>query len=76
MFRAVTVVVEGFKTKAISQWADKYIQPESIVISDGLACFRAISSEEKHHLSAKTGGNLDLFEHPAFNWVYNMIGNV
>ena len=69
-------VVEGFKTKAISEWADKYIEPEAIVISDGLACFRAIADENRHHLYAKTGGDLDKLEHSAFNWVNTMIGNV
>ena len=69
-------VVEGFKTKAISEWADKYIEPEAIVISDGLACFKAIADENRHHLYAKTGGDLDKLEHSAFNWVNTMIGNV
>ncbi len=36
-------VVEGFKTKEISQWADKYIKPNAVVISDGLACFPGCS---------------------------------
>ena len=69
-------VVEGFKTKAISEWADKYIETEAIVISDGLACFRAIAYENRHHLYAKTGGDLYKLEHSAFNWVNTMIGNV
>lgn len=74
--RMKMTVVEGFRSKAIRQWADKHILPETIVISDGLPCFRAVASEDRHHLYAKTGGDLEKLEHPAFNWVNTMIGNV
>lgn len=74
--RMKMTVVEGFKTKAIAQWSERHIKPETIVISDGLPCFRAVSSGNKHHFYAKTGGNLDMLEHPAFKWVNTMIGNV
>ena len=55
---------------------DKYVKPDSIVISDELACFRAIASEDKRHFYSKTGGDLDKLEHPAYQWVNAMIGNV
>lgn len=69
-------VVDGFKTKAIAQWSQKHIKPASIVISDGLACFRALANEEKQHLYSKTGGDLEKLEHPTYIWVNTMIGNV
>lgn len=74
--RMKMTVVEGFRSHAIQQWADKHILPEAIVISDGLPCFRAVASKDRHHLYAKTGGDLEKLEHPAFNWVNTMIGNV
>jgi len=46
------------------------------VISDGLACFKAVKEANCEHLGVVTGGNLGLLDHPAFNWVSTMIGNV
>ncbi len=74
--RMKMTVLDGFKSKSIAKWSERHIKPDTIVISDGLACFRAIASENKSHLSAVTGGNVDMVEHPAFKWVNIMIGNV
>lgn len=74
--RMKMTVIDGFKSDVIKQWSEKHIRTGAIVISDGLPCFRAIASEDKHHVYAKTGGNLDMLEHPAFKWVNTMIGNV
>lgn len=69
-------VVKGFKSKVIAKWSERHIKPQTIVISDSLACFRAIASEDKYHFRAVTGGHLDMLEHPAFKWVNTVIGNV
>jgi transposase-like protein len=74
--RMKMTVVHGFQSSAIARWSERHIKPNSIVISDSLACFRAIATENKHHFRAVTGGNLDMLEHPAFKWVNTMIGNV
>lgn len=69
-------MIEGFKTSVIEKWSEKYIEPNTIVISDGLACFRGVASENKQHFYSKTGGDLDKLEHPTYKWVNTMIGNV
>ncbi len=69
-------VVEGFKTKAIGLWAKRHLASGSAVISDGLACFSAVKEANCAHQGFVTGGNLDLLDHKAFNWVNTMIGNV
>lgn len=69
-------MVDGFKTKTIGEWAKRHLASGSLVISDGLACFRAVKEANCEHLGVVTGGDLDLLEHPAFNWVNTMIGNV
>ena len=69
-------VVEGFKTDAIKAWATQHIMEDSIVISDGLACFKAVSYSGCDHVSIVTAGNLELLDSKAFNWVNTMIGNV
>lgn len=69
-------VVDGFKTKSVADWAKRHIASGSAVISDGLACFKAVKEANCEHLGVVTGGNLDWLDHPAFNWVNTMIGNV
>ncbi|MCF3099939.1 IS1595 family transposase, partial [Aeromonas australiensis] len=60
-------VVDGFKTKSIADWAKRHVASGSAVISDGLACFKAVKEANCEHLGVVTGGNLDLLDHPAFN---------
>ncbi len=69
-------VVEGFKTKAIGAWAKRHLASGSVVLSDGLACFRAVTEANCEHHGFVTGGDLELLDHKAFNWVNTMIGNV
>ena len=69
-------VVDGFKTKTIGKWAKRHLANGSAVISDELSCFRAVKEANCEYLSVITGGNLDLLEHLAFNWVSTIIGNV
>ena len=68
------IVVDGFKT--IGEWAKRNLATVTAVISYGLACFRAAKEANCEHLGVVTGGNLDSLEHPTFNWVNTMIGNV
>ncbi|MDX7825460.1 IS1595-like element ISKpn3 family transposase, partial [Aeromonas caviae] len=52
-------VVDGFKTKSVADWAKRHIASGSAVISDGLACFKAVKEANCEHLGVVTGGNLD-----------------
>ncbi|MFT4787495.1 MAG: hypothetical protein ACJAUL_000454 [Paraglaciecola sp.] len=69
-------VVKEFKSKLIAQLSQRHIKLQTIVISHSLACFRAITSEDKHHFRGVTGGHLNMLEHPAFKWVNTVIGNL
>ena len=44
--------VSGFSSEAISDWAKHHLAPGSHVISDGLACFCAVTTANCHHMSA------------------------
>jgi hypothetical protein len=33
-------VVKGFRLTEISRWAQHHLQPDSMIISDGLPCFQ------------------------------------
>ena len=69
-------VVDGFRSQSIGSWAKRHLSKNSIVLSDGLACFRAVKEAGCEHLGFVVGGKLDLLDHKAFNWVNIMIGNV
>ena len=47
-------VVDGFKTKSVADWAKRHIASGSAVISDGLACFKAVRPIAEH-LGVVTG---------------------
>jgi hypothetical protein len=69
-------VVDGFKSKEIARWAKKHLEPGSLVVSDGLACFKAVTLAECEHQSIVTGGGPDSVSKEEFTWINTMIGNV
>lgn len=69
-------VVEGFKSKEIARWAKKHLSPNCLVVSDGLACFNAVTEAGCQHEAIVTGGGSECVKIEAFTWVNTMIGNV
>ncbi len=69
-------VVKGFRLSEISQWSKKHLSPGSIVVSDGLACFKAVEKAQCQHFSLVTGGGPESVKKEQFIWVNTMIGNV
>jgi hypothetical protein len=69
-------VVEGFNSKEITAWAKAHLAPKSLVISDGLQCFRGVEKAEVFHQAIVTGGGPDCVKLPYFKWVNTMISNV
>ncbi len=51
-------VVEGFRTQPIGQWAQRHLASGGIVLSDGLACFKATKEAGFEHLGFVVGGKL------------------
>lgn len=68
--------VSGFKKQELTEWAKAHLKPESLVVSDGLACFRGITAAEVEHLPIVTGGGPKSVKLPYFKWVNTMISNV
>jgi hypothetical protein len=48
--------VTGFSSEAISDWAKRHLRPGSQVISDRLACFRAVTTANSYHKAVITSG--------------------
>lgn len=69
-------VVKGFRKEELTRWAKVHLAPKSLVISDGLACFRGVKDAEAFHQAIVTGGGPDCVELPYFKWVNTMISNV
>jgi len=67
--------VLGFSSEAIENWAAQNLAPGSAVLSDGLACFRAVTTAGCHHQAIVTGGKHpnDL---PQFRWINTLLGNL
>jgi hypothetical protein len=69
-------VVEGFRKTAPAAWAAKFIHPDSIVVSDGLACFRGIADAGLEHQAMVTGSGAAGVELPERKWINTILGNV
>jgi transposase-like protein len=69
-------VVEGFQLTEVSRWAKKHLSSDSLVLSDGLACFTAVKDAGCRHSSTVTGGGYESVTKEQFIWVNTMIGNV
>ena len=48
--------VSGFSSEAIAEWAKRHLAPGSQVLSDGLACVRAVTTAGCSHQAIVTGG--------------------
>lgn len=69
--------VKGFRKQELTNWARSHLRPQTLVLSDGLACFRSVEAAEAFHLAVVTGGGPDnCVELPYFKWVNTMISNV
>jgi len=73
--RAQLTRVPGFTLKALAQWARNPLAPGSTVLSDGLACFNAVTDAGCVHQPTIVAGRKpkDL---PEFKWVNTVLGNL
>lgn len=69
-------VVKGFRTREILGWSRKYLAEGSTVISDGLACFNAVTQTGCEHDRIVCGGGRASVEEPEFYWVNTVLGNL
>ena len=67
--------VGGFTRKAIAAWAHACLAPDSLVVSDGLACWSGVVDAGSKHFPEVVGGRhpKDL---PNFRWINTVLGNV
>lgn len=69
-------VVKGFRTAEIKAWSRQHLVEGSTVISDGLACFNAVTEAGCLHDKIVCGGGRASVEEPEFYWVNTVLGNL
>lgn len=67
--------VSGFSSTAIADWAARNLTPGTVVFSDGLACFAAVTEAGCLH-RATVVGHKKPRDLPEFKWVNTVLGNV
>jgi len=67
--------VSGFSSEAIAAWSRENLAPGSAVLSDGLACFRSVTTAGCSHQAIVTGGKHPN-ELPQFRWINTLLGNL
>lgn len=67
--------VSGFTSKAIANWAKDNLTSDCSVLSDGLACFAAVTEADCQHNAIVTGGRKPK-ELPEFLWINTILGNL
>lgn len=68
--------VQAFSSDAMKAWSDRHLYPQSIVISDGLGCFRSFHDSGHIHGAVITGDGRDPEKMKPFHWLNTIIGNV
>ena len=67
--------VSGFTSEALAKWASQHLAPGCAVLSDGLACFRSVTTIGCRHEAVVSRGRhpKDL---PEFRWINILLGNL
>lgn len=67
--------VPGFTSEAITAWAKNNVAPRSVVFSDGLACFTAVTDAGCSHYPTVMAGRKPR-DVPEFKWINTVLGNL
>jgi ribosomal protein L37AE/L43A len=68
--------VVAFSSEDLEKWAKKNIAEGSVVVSDGLACFRAVTAANCEHQIHVCGSGKNSVKNRAFLWVNTLLGNL
>lgn len=69
-------VLKGFRLSEVARWAKQHLAAGSLVVSDGLSCFTAVTEAKCRHSSTVTGGGPASVTKEQFIWINTMIGNI
>jgi hypothetical protein len=66
----------SFCSRSLSTFAKRSLDPTSEAISDGLACFGAVTDAGCSHQIVETGSGAAAARTPTFRWVNTALGNI
>ena len=65
----------GFTHKALAKWAEQALEPEALLVSDGLACFTSVGELANYHQRVVVGKRKSS-ELDCFHWINTVLGNL
>ena len=68
--------VGSFDSSSIKRWGKKHLTPATVIISDGLACFKSFNNIGHFQFPVKTTGRYEEPDFHIFDWLNTVIGNV
>jgi len=74
--RAVFTPVKSFTSVEIAKWACNWLAPTATVVSDGLACFRAVTASGCAHAPQIVGTKRKSSDMDCFAWVNTLLSNI
>ncbi len=74
--RVVLSPVKAFSLREVEIWARRSLQATALVISDGLACFRAVTKIGCDHKPEVVGAGRKSTDMGCFHWVNTILGNL
>jgi len=74
--RVVFSPVKSFNRREVESWAHRRLKASATVISDGLACFRAVTAVGCLHQPEIVGTHRKSTDMGCFHWVNTILGNL
>jgi transposase-like protein len=74
--RAIFTPVKAFSKTEVKTWAKQFLKPSARVVSDGLACFQAVTAAGCTHLPEVVGTHRKSTDMGCFHWVNTILGNL
>jgi transposase-like protein len=68
--------VRAFSLEEIEPWAKRHLAASTVVVSDGLACFKAVEKAGCRHDPNPVGSGRKSAQMPCFTWVNTVLGNL
>jgi hypothetical protein len=74
--RVILTPVKTFSAAEVKAWAQQYLTATATVVSDGLACFRAVKTVGCTHQPEVVGPHRKSTTMGCFHWVNTILGNL
>lgn len=66
----------SFTKDEVKRWAATRFEMQSLIVTDGLACFGAVKEVYSKHKTVYVADKRKAGKHPSFKWVSTVLGNV